>query len=97
MGLSQAAGKALGKLVRNLRNPRWVAASVAETGTTLLVINPIGKRVKAELKSYLHHHDEDGNQVKIGDVYHCPDGHNYIHANGKTYRYDGNSDSWMNA
>ena len=92
--LSKAAGKAIGKLFRNLRNPRWIAQQTAETLTTITVVNYAGKKVKAFAKGHVVHDHADGTEVKIGDVYHCQDGHDYIHSGGKTYRYDATVDGW---
>lgn len=93
MALSQSAGRALGKLFSNLNNPRWLAKQAAETATSVVVLNWAGKQVKAVYKGYILH---DTNK-HIGDVYHCDDGHNYVVANGKKYRYDAGTDSWYNA
>jgi hypothetical protein len=93
MALSQSAGRALGKLFSNLKNPRWLAKQTSETVASVTVLNYAGKQVRAAYKGYILH-DTDKH---IGDVYHCDDGHNYVVANGKTYRYDASTDSWYNA
>lgn len=93
MPLSQSAGKALGQLFSNLKNPRWLAKQTAETVASVTVINYAGNQVKAFYKGYILH-DTD---KRIGDVYHCDDGHNYVVTNGKKYRYDSKTDSWYNA
>ena len=98
MPLSQAAGKALGKLFRNLTNPRWLAEQAAGTATAIFVLNPLGKNVTAYLRGKIEHRpDPKSNPVHVGDVYHCADGHNYVYANGKAYRYDAQTDGWYNA
>jgi hypothetical protein len=95
MGLSAAAGKALGKLFRNIRNPRWVAQEVGQTAFTMTVLNPAAQRVKAKLKGKGHIHHDDGKEV--AEVYHCDDGHNYLRIGDKTYCYDAATDSWSAA
>lgn len=98
MPLSQSAGKALGKLFRNLSNPRWLAKQAAETATSMIVLNWVGKKVKATYKGkVVHTPDPKAEAEHIGDIYHCDEGHNYIYANGKMYRYDSKTDGWYNA
>lgn len=93
MSLSPSAGRALGKLFSNLKNPRWLAKQTAETVASITVLNYAGQKVKAAYKGYILH-DTDKH---IGDVYHCDDGHDYVVANGQKYRYDARTDSWYNA
>lgn len=89
MSLSSEAGKALGALWRNLRNPRWLARQAGETALNIYVTNPIGERVIATAKSYIHHDDEHGRAVKIGEVYHCADGYEYVKKNdGQVFVFD---------
>jgi hypothetical protein len=93
MPLQQAAGKALGKLFSNLKNPRWLASQTAETFMSLTVTNYAGNKVRAFYKGYIIH----DNDKHIGDVYHCDDGHDYVVSKGQKYRYDAKSDSWYHA
>ncbi len=86
------AGAALGRLFRNLRNPQFLAAQAAETAMSIYVLNPLGQKVIA----YFKRHVFDG-EAKIGEVYGDNHGNEYLHANGKTYRYDSASDTWTTA
>lgn len=98
MPLSAAAGKALGKLYRDVRNPRWIAQQATESVISITVLNWAGQKVKAFFKGKIFHKpDGHRDEVHIGDVYHCADGHNYVHAGGKAYRYDAGQDAWVSA
>jgi hypothetical protein len=78
MPLSVEAGKALGKLYRDLSNPRWIAETVASTIATITVINWAGQQVTAKKKGKLvHKPDAKADEVHVGDIYHCADGHDY--------------------
>ena len=107
MGFAKTSGQALGKLFKNVQKPQWYFSQAAQAVVTIYVINPLGQKVWAYLKGHLHLHDEkkkdfdvhkkidkDLLDEKIGDVYHCSDGHEYIHVNGKTCHYDSASDTW---
>jgi hypothetical protein len=94
MPLSAAAGRAIGKLFRNLKNPRWLAQQTAESVVSITVLNWAGNRVKAFYKGKIVHNGDE----KIGEIYHCSDGHNYILTlNGSQYRYDADTDTWEDA
>lgn len=98
MSLSSEAGKAIGTLFRNLRSPRWVARQAGEAAFSIYVINPLGKRAVATAKSYLHHDGEHGRAEKVGDVFHCADGYEYIQTtDGDTFVYDSSTKSFKSA
>ena len=85
----RAIGIAIGKLIRNLRNPRWVMAEVARQAFSIIVVGPTGRKAKAYLKTHLHH--DDGH---VADVHEDEHGHLYVVFQGKAYWYDQNNDSW---
>jgi hypothetical protein len=87
--VSQAVGAALGRLIRNLRNPRWVIAEVAKQAFSIIVVAPTGRKVRAHLKKHIHH--DDGH---IADVHEDEHGHEYIVVHGKVYWFDPQTDSW---
>jgi|CXWL01.1.fsa_nt_gi hypothetical protein len=86
-------GRALGQIIRNLRNPRWVAAKAGKAATKICVVNPAGSKVYASIKHHLH----DDNHNYIGDLYYDAQGNYYVCINGSYYRYDLNSNSWRQA
>lgn len=90
--MMKTAGAALGRLFNNLRNPKWLFQQAAETGFSVGVINPAGKQVNAWIRGHLLHEDQ-----KIGEVYHCADGHEYIRVGNKIYNHDLRTDTWYDA
>lgn len=92
MAISDGVARNIGKLLRNLSDPKWYAAEGAKLTTNIVVINKIGNSVNAYLRAHLY----DGRQ-HIGDVYRCGDGHEYMDVNGQQYRYDPSSNTWQNA
>lgn len=102
MPVSRAFGESVGSFIRNLRNPRWIAAEATKQSVGIWVINPYGKKAKAWIKAHLHIHDVDrqGRIIKahhVADAYECEDGHEYLHYDGKTYAYNRESDTWSAA
>lgn len=94
---SAAMSNAIGRLLRNLNNPKWVATEGAKSAITTFVVNPAGQKVSASIMHHLHHEDEHGNDIHIGDAYKCTDGHEYMVTASGTYRHDKASDSWVKA
>jgi hypothetical protein len=89
---AKSLAKSLGKLFANLKNPRWQAAAVSSTGTSILLIGPMGKQISATLRGHFHH-----DEGKLGDHYTDQDGNEYIVVGDKKYRYDPQSDSFHHA
>jgi len=89
---SRELGAALGKLYRSLKNPKWLIAETEKLALNVVVINHLGKQVKAYFRHALHH--DDGH---AGDHHVDADGNEYIVSGGKKYRYDPASDAWYPA
>ncbi len=102
MPVAQQTANAIGRLIRNLRNPVWVASEAAKNAISQIVVNPVGQQVYAYLRAHLFEpeHDHQGRVIRqhhVADVYRCADGHDYIYHNGTTYRYDNRSQVWVRA
>jgi hypothetical protein len=92
MAVSDAAGRALGKLLGAMENPRW-GAEAAGTAVGYLVINHVGKKVKAWRQHQLHH-----DRGHLGDMCRCADGHEYfVNRSGAAHRYNPSDNSWYHA
>ena len=89
---SRELGLALGKLFRNLKSPKWLAAEAGSAGMSVFVIAPLGHKVKAYLQHRLHH--EHGH---VADLHEDGEGNEYLVADGKNYRYDPDTDTWFAA
>lgn len=95
MPISDRAARSLGKLIANITgNLRWhgKGAGGATVGAAVYVLNHRGEKVKAS-----HTGSVSDNDGKLAEHYVGPDGHEYVEVNGKTYRYDPNTDGWYNA
>lgn len=92
MGVFKSTGKALGELIGNFKKEDWWLRQGVSQITQILVLNPAGKKVYAYVKGHVFHGD-----VKVGEAFHCDDGHEYVKVNGNTYVYDSNSDSFVSA
>jgi hypothetical protein len=82
----------LGRLLRNIKDPKWLAAQAGEMLTQIYVIGPVGDQIKAYFRVHLF----DGDK-KIGEVYHCKDGHEYLLIDGKKIRFDKDSEDFHHA
>lgn len=90
----KTTAQALAKLLKKAQTSKWWTEQLTGQAIQIIVINPIGKRVYASLKGHLRHEDH---ATKIGDVFHCADGHEYFRINGKVYNYDPRTDTWYDA
>lgn len=84
-------GRALGKLIRNLRNPVWIAAAGTSYGINKFVVSPLGTKSKASLKKHLHHGDD---QMHIADLYEDAAGNEYLFTDDEFYYYNHTTDEW---
>lgn len=75
-----------------MKDPKWIAKEVTSKGTSIYVWNPLGQKAVAYLKFHLFNGEQ-----KIGDAYHCADGHEYIKVGDQTYNHDLKSDTWVNS
>ena len=92
--LAKTTAKALANLFKKAQTSKWWTEQLIGQAIQIIVINPAGKRVYANLKGHLRHEDHTS---KIGDVFHCSDGHEYLKANGKVYNYDPTTDTWYDS
>ena len=102
MPVSRAMGESIGKLFANLRDHKFYAAEIGKQTMSIVVLGPAAKKTVAYCKAHLFgpDRDESGRAIQrhhIADVYRCDDGHEYIHQNGESYRYDTRTDSWTTA
>lgn len=90
----KTSAQALAKFLKKIPTSKWWAEQITGQAIQIIVVNPIGKRVYASLKGHLHHEDHD---TKIGDIFHCTDGHEYFRINGKVYNYDPQNNIWYDS
>ena len=93
MPMSNDFGKSLGKFVRNLKDPRFLAVEVAKQGVAIMVVNPYGQKVKAYLKAKI----TNGGTPTDAHGYVCEDGFEYLEVGGKKYRHDLSNDTFVPA
>jgi len=89
LGITSKFSEAMGKIFRNLEDPKWYTAETQKQVISMAVISPLGHRAVA----YLRYHFYDGKE-HIGDAYHCKDGHEYLRINQKVYTYNPDTDSF---
>ncbi|GGH07714.1 hypothetical protein [Mucilaginibacter phyllosphaerae] len=92
MAFMKSSGKALARLLGKLETEEFYFNQLSGYAVSKFVINPAGNKATAWFKGHVLHRN-----VQIGELYHCPDGHEYIHTNGKTYLYDPSTDNFYHA